>query len=81
MYRITRYDGRGRVLQVLETQVLGLAKLFALQNTKGKGTTDIINSYTGEVLYIVQGRGANMFPKVVLNQPVDFKVHETTPTL
>ena len=64
MFNITRFNGRGKVLQVLETQSLAMAKLFALQNTTGKGETCITDSETGEVLFIVKGQGANCFPKV-----------------
>ena len=67
MYLICRRDGRGRNLQTLETKSLAMAKLYALQNTKGKGVTDILDAETGEVLYIVVGQGANMFPKVIDN--------------
>lgn len=64
MYTITRFNGKGRVLQVLDTKSLAVAKLFCLHNTTNKGETCISDSETGEVLYIVKGQGANMFPKV-----------------
>ena len=73
MYLICRRDGRGKELATYETQVLAMAKLFALQNTKGKGVTDIIDAETGEVLYIVVGQGSNSFPKVVDNTDGRFK--------
>lgn len=64
MFDITRFNGKGKVLQVLETQSLAMAKMFALTNTTGKGQTCISDSETGEVLYIVQGTGKDSFPKV-----------------
>ena len=64
MFDITRFNGRGKVLQVLETQSLAMAKMFALTNTTGKGQTIISDSETGELLYVVQGMGKDCFPKV-----------------
>ena len=72
-YLIYQRDGRGKHLRTLETQSLALAKLFALQNTRGKGVTDILDAETGEVLYIVVGQGANMFPKVIDNADGRYK--------
>lgn len=64
MFDITRFNGRGKVLQVLECESLAMSKMYALTNTTGKGQTCISDSDTGEVLYVVQGMGKDCFPKV-----------------
>ena len=64
MFDITRFNGRGKVLQVLEFESLAMSKMYALTNTTGKGQTCISDSETGEVLYVVQGMGKDCFPKV-----------------
>lgn len=64
MFDITRFNGRGKVLQVLECESLAMSKMYALTNTTGKGQTCISDSETGEVLYVVQGMGKDCFPKV-----------------
>lgn len=64
MFEITRFNGRGKVLQVLECGSLAMSKMYALTNTTGKGQTYISDSETGEVLYVVQGMGKDCFPKV-----------------
>ena len=64
MFEITRFNGRGKVLQVLECESLAMSKMYALTNTTGKGQTFISDSETGEVLYVVQGMGKDCFPKV-----------------
>ena len=64
MYTIIKFDGRDKVLQVLDTKSLAMAKLYALQNTTAKGRTVVTCPETGEVLYAVHGTGKNSFPKV-----------------
>ena len=64
MFEITRFNGRSKVLQVLECESLAVSKMYALTNTTGKGQTCISDSETGEVLYVVQGMGKDCFPKV-----------------
>ena len=64
MYEIIVFNGKGRILRVLETESMPLAKLYAMQNTTAKGHTDIIDDETGEVLFTVEGQGRDMFPKV-----------------
>ena len=80
MYEIYKFDGRGRVLQVLETMSLAVAKMFALTNTTAKGRIEVLDADTGEVLFIVQGTGANCFPKVTHDVTKTAKV-SMTPTL
>lgn len=71
MYTIVKLNGRGNVLQRLDTKSLAMAKLFCLQNTTNKGETCICDSETGEVYYIVKGQGANCFPKVTYDVTKD----------
>ena len=64
MYLVYKFDGRNRVLQVLESESLAMCKMYALTNTTAKGHTDILDAETGEVLYVVKGMGKDCFPKV-----------------
>ena len=64
MYLVYRFDGRERVLQVLECESLAMCKMYALTHTTAKGHTDILDAETGEVLYVVKGMGKDCFPKV-----------------
>lgn len=63
MYTIRQYDGRGKHKITLESESLALCKLYALQNTTGKGET-IVEDDCGLILYHVKGQGNNQFPLV-----------------
>ena len=67
MFDIVKFNGRGKVLQVLECESWAMSKLYCLQNTTGKGHTDIYDAYTGELLFSMQGMGKNNFPKVTFD--------------
>ena len=67
MYDIVKFNGKGKVLQVLECESWPMSKLFCLQNTTGKGQTHIYDSITGELLFMTQGQGTNCFPKVTFD--------------
>lgn len=73
MFTILRYNGKYKLLSVHETESFAMAKLFALQNTKGKGYTRIEDD-DGLVLYEVEGQGNGCFPKVT-------DLTKATPTL
>ena len=64
MYKIRKFNGKGRLLAELECEVLAMCKLYALQNTTGKGKCDIVDMTTGEILFVTEGQGQNVFPKV-----------------
>ena len=64
MFDIVRFNGRGKVLQVLRCESLARCKMYALAHTTAKGHTDILDSETGEVLYTIKGMGKGCFPKV-----------------
>lgn len=68
-YQVTIKDGRGKVKLVADSELLGLLKLYCLQNVKGKQRADIIDNETGEVLYCVEGQGRS-FPKVTYSVSV-----------
>lgn len=63
MFTILRYNGKYKLLSILEIKSLAMAKLYALQNTKGKGYTRVEDD-DGSVVYEVEGQGNSCFPKV-----------------
>lgn len=68
-YTLTIKDGRGKVKLQADSELLGLLKLYCLHNVKGKQRAEVIDNETGEVLYIVEGRGRS-FPAVTYSVSV-----------
>ena len=68
-YTLTIYDGRGHIKFRADSLMLGMLKMYCLTHLKGKQTADIIDSETGEVVYIAEARG-NSFPKVTYSVAV-----------
>lgn len=80
MYVIQKFDGRGKLLFELETEILSLAKLYALHNATGKRQIFITDAETGEVLYAIRGTGVNSFPEVLFDKTKEI-IRKTAPTL